>query len=299
MALFGVVITVLMWSTLAASVASLHNIPTLLVNGIALTIGGLIGLPWSRQWRMPFSLALLGTASMFGYHALYFYALQLGEPVGVSLIHYLWPLLIVVFTPTSRQAGTPTMRRLFGVLIGFGGAILACLAGVHQSANSAAAPGAVSLTIAYGLALLSAFAWAGYSLLGPRYESVSSHSVGLFCLVAGVASLGLFAVQGQWPVLSLQQTASLAYLGLGPMGSAFYLWDYGMKRCDPSKVAMLSYLTPVLSTIVLCGQQGQPITTMTWMGAALVTVSIATTGRNKPRLATTASGMSTGKARSD
>lgn len=293
MALLGVVITVLMWSTLATSVASLHNVPTLLVNGIALTIGGLIGLPWARQWRMPFSLALLGTASMFGYHALYFYALQLGEPVGVSLIHYLWPLLIVLFAPASRRAGTAPMRHFLGVLIGFGGAVLACLAGVHQSAHSAAAPGVVPLTIAYGVALLSAFAWAGYSLLGPRYESVSSHSVGLFCLVAGLASLALFSVQGQWPTLSLQQTASLAYLGIGPMGNAFYLWDYGMKRCDPGKVAMLSYLTPVLSTMALCAQQGQPVSATTWAGAALVTVSIATTSRTRPRSHATAPEMRT------
>ncbi|MGI0508000.1 EamA family transporter [Burkholderia sp. ZZQ-2] len=293
MALFGVVITILMWSTLAASVASLHDIPTLLVNGIALTIGGLIGLPWARQWRMPFSLALLGTASMFGYHALYFYALQIGEPVGVSLIHYLWPLLIVLFTPATRRANTSPMRHLLGILIGFGGAALACLASVHHPASSTSALGLAPLTIAYALALLSAFAWAGYSLLGPRYESVSSHSVGLFCLVAGLASLALFSVRGQWPSLSLQQTASLAYLGIGPMGTAFYLWDYGMKRCDPGKVAMLSYLTPVLSTIVLCAQQGQPVTALTWTGAALVTISIAMTGRAKSRPAATAQRVTT------
>ncbi|MDN7559124.1 EamA family transporter [Burkholderia orbicola] len=97
---------------MAASAASLHNVLTLIVNGIALTIGGLIGLRRARQWRMLLSLGLLGTASMFGYHALYFYALQFGEPVGVSLIHYLWPLLIVLFTPATRRSGTLPARHL-------------------------------------------------------------------------------------------------------------------------------------------------------------------------------------------
>lgn len=283
MALFGVVITVLMWSTLAASVESLHNVPTLFVNGIALTIGGLIGLPWIRQWRVPFGLALLGTLSMFAYHVLYFYALQFGDPVGVSLIHYLWPLLIVLFAPASRRVGSSPVRYFMGVSIGFGGAMLACLAGFHQAHSSPATSGIVPQITAYGLALVSAFAWAGYSLLGTRYESVSSHSVGLFCLAAGLASLVLFSSRGQWPHLSPQQVASLTYLGLGPMGIAFYLWDYGMKRCDPGTVAMLSYATPVLSTIVLCAQIGEPVTAMTWAGAALVTVSISTTSRAKPR----------------
>jgi hypothetical protein len=37
MAVLGIAITVLMWSTLATSVDLLHGAPTLFVNGIALT----------------------------------------------------------------------------------------------------------------------------------------------------------------------------------------------------------------------------------------------------------------------
>ena len=49
MALFGVAVTVLMWSTLASCVVVLGHLPLLFVNGIALTVGGLLGLPWARD----------------------------------------------------------------------------------------------------------------------------------------------------------------------------------------------------------------------------------------------------------
>ena len=40
-------------------------------------------------------------------------------------------------------------------------------------------------------------------------------------------------------------------LGLGPVGSAFFLWDIGMKRGDIKALGALSYATPLLSTLLL------------------------------------------------
>ncbi len=284
MALFGVLITILMWGTLAASVDSLHNFPTLMLNGIALTIGGLIGLPWVRHWRMPVGLAVLGSTSMLAYHVVYFYALQVGEPVGVSLLHYLWPLLIVVMTPTSWSRDASVVRQFLGVALGFTGAIFACIASVDSAQPDVGALTLGMRIFSYGLGLVSAFAWAGYSLLGRRFGSVSSHSVGLFCLVAGVGCLVLSISAGEAPHFTGQDTLTLAYLGLGPMGAAFYMWDYGMKRCDPRKVAILSYATPVLSTIALCMHLGRPISLMTWIGTVLVAIAIAIAPKAKKLL---------------
>jgi len=40
-------------------------------------------------------------------------------------------------------------------------------------------------------------------------------------------------------------------MGLGPMGAAFFLWDYALKRGDPRLIGTLAHLTPVLSTALL------------------------------------------------
>ena len=40
-------------------------------------------------------------------------------------------------------------------------------------------------------------------------------------------------------------------LGIGPVGAAFYAWDYGVKRGDIRVLGAASYAAPVLSTLLL------------------------------------------------
>jgi drug/metabolite transporter (DMT)-like permease len=40
-------------------------------------------------------------------------------------------------------------------------------------------------------------------------------------------------------------------LGLGPVGAAFLLWDIGMKRGNVPLLGVLSYASPILSTVLL------------------------------------------------
>jgi drug/metabolite transporter (DMT)-like permease len=278
MAVLGIAITVLMWSTLATSVDLLHGTPTLFVNGVALTIGGILGLPWARNWKLPLSLLLAGSALMFAYHVIYFYALQLGDPIGVSLVHYLWPILIVCLSGFVHPRQERPHNRYLSALLGFGGAAAACWS-VQQplltnDASSSVDQHVVREVAAYLLALLSAFAWAGYSLLGKRFNTISSHSVGAFSLPAGLACLAMHFTTGRVPPLAAQDWLVLVYMGLGPMGLAFYLWDFGMKKGNTSVTTALSYATPVLSTMFLAVKTAQPLSATLWLGVAMVTVSV-------------------------
>jgi len=40
-------------------------------------------------------------------------------------------------------------------------------------------------------------------------------------------------------------------LGLGPVGGAFYLWDFALKNGDIKILGSLAYLAPLLSTLIL------------------------------------------------
>ena len=46
-------------------------------------------------------------------------------------------------------------------------------------------------------------------------------------------------------------------LGLGPLGAAFYLWDAALKRGDARQIGVLSFLTPLLSTLALLLVRGE------------------------------------------
>ena len=73
-----------------------------------------------------------------------------------------------------------------------------------------------------------------------------------FC--AGTAVLALIChlllEQTIWPENTLQWLAVLG-LGLGPVGLAFYVWDYGVKHGDIQVLGAASYAAPLLSTLVL------------------------------------------------
>jgi len=47
------------------------------------------------------------------------------------------------------------------------------------------------------------------------------------------------------------QWLSIAVLGLFPLGTGFYAWDFGMKRGDIMVLGALSYAAPLLSTLIM------------------------------------------------
>ena len=52
-----------------------------------------------------------------------------------------------------------------------------------------------------------------------------------------------------WPVG--WEWAAIVALGLGPVGAAFYVWDYGVKRGNIQTLGVLAYGAPLLSTLLL------------------------------------------------
>src|SRR5690606_40607036 len=106
--------------------------------------------------------------------------------------------------------------------------------------------------LGYGAAFLCAFTWAGYSLLTRRFDRVSTDVVTGFCLATSMLSLvcHLLLETTVWPVGSGEWLAVVG-LGLLPVGTAFYAWDYGVKNGDIQIIGAASYAAPLLSTLFL------------------------------------------------
>ena len=129
-------------------------------------------------------------------------------------------------------------------------------------------------------ALGSAFVWASYSLLTQRVPPFPTSAIGLFALVSGLLSLLCHALleapvspqASDWPWLVL--------MGLGPLGAAFFLWDAALKRGDARQIGLLSFLTPLLSTVLLLWHRGEALTPAIGVAAALI-VGAAWLGRSR------------------
>ena len=111
---------------------------------------------------------------------------------------------------------------------------------------------------------------AAYSLLCRRVAHFPTAAIGLFGLVSGVLSLLCHAALEPPVTLSMRDAAWLGTLGLGPLGAAFYLWDAALKRGDPRRIGVLSYLTPLASTALLVATSGRTFSAAMAVAALLI-----------------------------
>lgn len=243
-------LAVLLWSLLALFTKGSEPVPPFQLNAMTFAVGTLVGVGWlavsggfARLREVPLRVYAFGTLGLFGYHALYFSALRIAPPAEAGLISYLWPLLIVLFSgflPGERL----TMGHVGGAVLAFAGVALIVLKDAVVVSGSAL-PG-------YGLALLCALTWAGYSVLSRRMGDVPTAAVAVFCAATAVLSVPahLAFETTAWPSNASGWLATLA-LGLGPVGLAFYVWDFGVKRGDIQLLGVASYAAPLLSTLAL------------------------------------------------
>jgi len=268
-----------LWGALAALSVLAGAIPPFQMVAMTFTVGASLGIVrarrrgvgWGELVRWPARVWLLGIAGLFGYHALYFGALQLAPPAEANLVNYLWPLLIVLLSApfaADNERGRLAWTHLAGAGLGFAGvALLAFGRGIGFSADHA---------LGYGLALGCAVTWALYSVLSRRFGETPTDAIAAFCAASALLSLLCHLVfeRTVWPASTAAGLAVLA-LGIGPAGGAFYLWDHAVKRGDIRALGALSYATPILSTALLiaCGL-AEPTGTLL-LAAVLVTSGAA------------------------
>lgn len=243
---------IIMWSLLALFTASSGDVPPFQLLAMTFAIASLIGLfswliraPGKAIFNQPAKVWFVGIAGLFGYHFFYYTALRNAPAAEASLIAYLWPLLIVLF---SALLPGERLRWYHGVgaLLGFGGALLLLLSKQTDPATTD------SNFYGFFAAFLCAFIWSGYSVISRTFKNVSTDVVVIFCIATAILSLisHLALEQTIWPETVSQWLAVLG-LGLMPVGLAFYAWDHAMKHGQIQLLGSAAYFAPVLSTIIL------------------------------------------------
>ncbi|HEV2673132.1 MAG TPA: EamA family transporter [Aliidongia sp.] len=247
-------IAILLWASLALLATLVGPIPPfqLVAMSFGIAFAGTVALWLVRGEAIAAHLRqrpvvwLLGIGGLFGYHFLYFVAVGSVPPVEASLLNYLWPLLIVLFS------GLVTGERLrwwhvLGALCGLFGVVVLVTRGF--AADLSFGQGAMT---GYAAALGAAVIWAAYSVVSRTFGEVPTDAVGGFCGATAVLALlcHLVLEPTVWPTSPLAWGAVLL-LGLGPVGGAFFAWDHGVKRGNIRALSGLSYGTALMSTLLL------------------------------------------------
>ena len=245
-------ISIFLWGTLALLTKFTgEQIPPFQMIAMAFTIAFLLmNIRWWSQGhsgvqfiRQPILVWCLGIGGLFGYHFAYFKAMTLAPAIEVSLIAYLWPLLIVVLSSFLPSESFKT-RYLIGAII----AMVGCWLLIGLNGNSFE----WIYIQGYITAFLCALIWSSYSVLSRLVKTVPTDSVGWFCGLTALLSLvaHLLLEETRWPKETIAWLGIVG-LGLGPVGIAFFTWDYGVKHGNIQLLGILSYGAPLISVILL------------------------------------------------
>lgn len=194
---------------------------------------------------MPIKNWLFSIIGMFGYHYFLFDAFSKAPAINVNLIQYLWPLFIVLATPIVTQFSLNWGHILGGVL-GFTGVGVALAPSQSTFSDEH--------MLGYLEALIAALLWAFYTLSNKNNKQMSVSVVAGICFISGILSVGSFVLLNHDVnalLLDITDVLLIIALGLGPMGLAFYTWDYAVRNGDPRFIGSLCYFTPLLSSVLM------------------------------------------------
>ncbi len=241
---------ILLWSTLALLTALSGDIPPFQLTAMTFFLAFLIGVAAFLKagcdfscLRQPPAVWINGVFGLFGYHALYFMALRSAPAIEASLINYLWPVLIVLFSAFLPGERLRWFHAL-GVGLGFFGVGVLLLGGGTLQMNASYLPG-------YAFALACAVIWALYSVNSRRCNAAPTLLVGAFCGATALLSLICHLLFEKTVLPTASEWIPVLLLGTGPVGLAFFAWDVGVKRGNIRLLGALSYIAPLLSSVLL------------------------------------------------
>lgn len=242
-----------MWGCLALLAVLTKEVPAFLLLALCFAISAALLFLKRLFTRQPLFTRptltpmqwLSGIAGLFGFHFCYFMALKFAPAIQVSLIVYLWPLLLTLLVAPPDQK----IKALLGGSLGFAGVALVILqrdsSGTADLSWDAVLPG-------YLLAISCALIWSLYSWSLSKSQGSSDDIGWLSVAVALLALTAHFALEepalGQ---LTREELFGALLLGLGPVGGAFYLWDIGMKRGNQALLAVSSFAAPLITALTL------------------------------------------------
>lgn len=194
-------------------------------------------------------LIALGAFGIFGYMSLYALSISFTTPVNFAIFNAMQPLWVVVVSAVMYHESIEG-RKLFGLAVGFAGAMLCILSEPPAGSASNSQLGNV-------LAILASIIYSVYLVLSARLVGRFSSVAILrytFTSAAVVALLMTFLTGFHAPLfkggLHWTPLLVLAFVLLFPTVLTYFLIPVGMKNLSSAVVALYGYITLIVATLV-------------------------------------------------
>ena len=213
-------------------------------------------IPWPD-----FKLTLLGLLGIFGYHAIYYLALDHAPLVEGAILTTTWSFWIVVFSALieKKRLSIPVLGVALAGLFG-AGLVVSGGKGLHFEARYLSG---------YIMALTCGLIWSGFSVVLARMKPRSDYMPAFTVLAAACSTLVYgFSLPDHLPPVSALLSA--VYLGLVPLGLSFSLWNRAVTTGNMTIIGYLSYLTPPLAVLLAALIRGASVSPYAVIGMIII-----------------------------
>lgn len=266
---FWGLIAITLWSTSFAVTRTLSEQVGIFTSAsYSYIISGIIGISYilsdskrrSNLTSLPFGYMLICGSLFIFYNIVIYIAVGIAQNrlqvLGITLINYLWPSLILILTVIILKRKALIMTLFIGITISLCGAYLAV---VHdtQASLSFFISEIRSNFVPYTLALGAAISWGLYSVLNKLWKEKLNIIDGQLIvapvfLISGIlmffAKL-FFKEEATW---SLRALIELFYFALLPLLLAYILWTVATQRGNILFLGIISMFLPLLAMLTSC-----------------------------------------------
>lgn len=202
----------------------------------------------SKEWKTFFNFKkrdlFIASIALVTNQSLYYTAFRYSPAAQVDLINYLWPTLLITFSPLLPNE---KLRPSYVIACGL------CLFGVYTLLSKEGSEGlSTDLLFGYFLALGAAITWALYSLYSRyRGSSNSANCISWACGPAAIICLIIHLCFEKFVLPAAHELGFILIIGIFQIGLAFYFWERGLKKGCVKFLGLSSYSIPVFSVMLL------------------------------------------------
>lgn len=248
------ILAILIWSSFTALIRTVSEGlgvtlgPALIYTVAAITLLATYGVPNIR--RYPPLYLYLGGVLFLLYEVLLSLSVGMAkdraQSLEISLINYLWPTFILLFSIWINHT-RPTWLTLLGLLCSLFGVIWA-LSGEHRLNPQHIISNIKGNPLPYLLVFIAAIAWGLYCNIAKRFGA-GENGIPLFFTAVALSLWGKFLLEGvpmpQWHTSSLFEMLIAGIV----IGFSYTFWERAIQYGNMTLLANLSYLTPILSVL--------------------------------------------------
>lgn len=267
---------VVLWASWPALATLAHPTPPFLVLGASALIGFLFSFLMAVRKRetcvfvsVPVKTLVFVAVGLMGNNAFYLAAITRIGPAEANVVHYLWPVFLVLLASILHRY-MPSLLQGLGIACGFIGVAVALFPQMNGDLDA----------IGVLLGVCGALTFAVYSV-GRSLANVETNVVGPSLGLAGVSALSAhFLLEPvYWP--STAEWSAIALMGIGPFTIANVLWDKATREGRAATISSLAFLTPLVAMGLLAAFGLGNVTTATVVGALFAIAGAVLSSRSK------------------